>query len=165
METKKIEGFYGGKFFPMHLGHLLCIDRMSKQCDHGVVILFINGEGECDYLKDHVKTEDLNVENRIEQVKKVCQLFPNLEYHVIDCTTLRNPDGTEDWDAETPLVRQFCPHIDYVYSSEPEYDAYFKRAYPEATHILVDVPRIKVPISSTMIRNMINEEEKDVWRI
>ena len=41
METKKIEGFYGGKFFPMHLGHLLCIDRMSKQCDHGVVILFI----------------------------------------------------------------------------------------------------------------------------
>ena len=165
METKKIEGFYGGKFFPMHLGHLLCIQTMAKQCDHGVVILFVNGEGECDYLKDHIKTEDLNVENRIEQVKKVCQFFPNLEYHVIDCTTLRNPDGTEDWDAETPLVRQFCPHIDYVYSSEPDYDAYFKRAYPEATHILVDVPRIKVPISSTMIRNMINEEEKEKWRI
>ena len=59
METKKIEGFYGGKFFPMHLGHLLCIQTMAKQCNHGVVILFINGEGECDYLKDHIKTEDL----------------------------------------------------------------------------------------------------------
>lgn len=164
METK-IEGFYGGKFFPMHLGHLLCIQRMAEQCSHGVVILFVNGEGESDYLKDHPKTEDLNIKNRIKQVKKVCQLFPNLEYHVIDCATLRNPNGTEDWDAETPLVRQFCPHIDYVYSSEPGYDAYFKRAYPEATHILVDVPRIQVPISSTMIRNMINEKEKEKWRI
>lgn len=162
METK---GFYGGKFFPMHLGHLKCIDTMARQCDHGVVILFIYGNDEVDYLQDHEITQDLLVENRIKQVEKVCNLYPNIEYHVIDCTTLKNPDGTEDWDAETPLVRKYCPHIDYVYSSEPSYDEYFKRAYPEATHILVDVPRVIVPISSTMIRNMTDEKEKNLWKI
>lgn len=162
METK---GFFGGKFFPMHLGHLKCIDTMARQCDHGVVILFINGNDEVDYLQDHDITPDLLVENRIKQVEKVCKLYPNIEYHVIDCTTLKNEDGTENWDAETPLVRKYCPHIDYVYSSEPSYDEYFKRAYPEATHILVDVPRIIVPISSTMIRNMTDEKEKKLWKI
>ena len=164
MKTK-IEGFYGGKFFPMHLGHLKCIDTMAKQCDHGVVILFINGKNETDYLENHDRTKELTFEERIKQVEKVCQLYPNIEYRIVDCAGLRLPDGEEDWDAQTPLVRQYCPRIDYVYSSEPSYEEYFKRAYPEATHILVDTHRIEFPISSTMIRNMTNGKEKEKWKI
>jgi HTH-type transcriptional repressor of NAD biosynthesis genes len=78
---------------------------------------------------------------------------------------LKNPDGTEDWDAETPLVRQFVPKMDFVYSSEPQYGEYFKRAYPEATHIIVDTERKTYPISSTMIRAMKIREEKELWMV
>ena len=39
----KIIGFYGGKFMPLHKGHLFCIDKMSHDCDIAVIIMFING--------------------------------------------------------------------------------------------------------------------------
>ena len=52
-----------------------------------------------------------------------------------------------------------------VYSSELSYGEYFSHAYPEAVHRLVDVKRIHYPISGTMIRNMDNREERDLWTI
>ena len=79
---------------------------------------------------------------------------------------MRTPQGEEDWDAETPLVRKLLGnHLDAVYSSEPSYGEYFARAYPEAVHRLVDVPRIHYPISGTMIREMNDEEERKEWMI
>ncbi|MBQ6164571.1 MAG: adenylyltransferase/cytidyltransferase family protein [Clostridia bacterium] len=46
-----IVGFYGGKFLPMHKGHLYCIDIAAKQCDKAVVIMFINGETKQKFAK------------------------------------------------------------------------------------------------------------------
>ena len=100
----------------------------------------------------------------------------------IDISKCRYPNGKENWDAETPLViskistsneiltfngasirngafNQGQP-FDYVYSSEPSYDEYFKRAYPFAEHIIIDTERNAVPISATMIRNMDAEAAK-----
>ena len=31
--NRKVEGFYGGKFFPMHKGHLFCIDTAMTSLD------------------------------------------------------------------------------------------------------------------------------------
>ena len=118
-------GFYGGKFLPMHKGHLYCIDTATKQCDRVVVIMFINGDDELRVLKtNHDKL--LSVSARTEQAKRVCSLYDNVEFHIIDVMYLKNPDGTEDWDAETPLVRKYIPKMDYVYSSEPQYEEYFR---------------------------------------
>lgn len=39
-------GMYGGKFFPFHEGHLMCILHAAVMCDRLHVILFINGEFE-----------------------------------------------------------------------------------------------------------------------
>lgn len=164
METKKKIGYYGGKFFPMHKGHLFCIQKMAEMSDKGNIIIFINGPDERNYLKNHPFDSYLSVESRIAQVEKVCKMFPNLRYHVIDCTNLRNPDGTEDWDAETPLVRAVLPHIDYVFSSEPSYDTYFKEAFPEAKHVVVDSDRKAMPISATKIREM-SKEEREKWMV
>ena len=157
-------GFYGGKFLPMHKGHLYCIDTAARQCDHVVVIMFINGDDELRVAATNHDPE-LSVGNRIAQAKRVCSLYENVEFHVIDVLNVKLPDGTEDWDSETPLVRQYVPHMDYVYSSEPSYGEYFSRAYPEATHVLVDVERKTYPISSTMIRAMKLLKEKQLWLV
>ena len=161
-----IEGFYGGKFFPMHKGHLYCIDTAAKQCDHVTVIMFINGEDEVRVLKETGGTDKtLDVNYRTEQVKRVCNLYDNVDFVVVDVLSLKNPDGTEDWDAETPLVRKYVPKMDFVYSSEPRYDEYFSRAFPEATHVIVDAERKTYPISSTMIRAMRLLEDKEQWMV
>ena len=159
-----IVGFYGGKFMPMHKGHLYCIDTAAKQCDHVVVIMFVNGDDELKILETHHE-DYLTVPARTEQVKRVCSLYDNVEFYIVDVLDLKKPDGTEDWDAETPLVRQYVPKMDYVYSSEPKYGEYFARAYPEATHIIVDAERKTYPISSTMIRAMEILEEKNLWMV
>ena len=160
----KIEGFFGGKFLPMHKGHLFCIDTAARQCDHVVVIMFINGEGETEIRKT-LKQPELEISYRFEQLKSVCALYDNVDFYIIDDTLLKRADGTTDWDLETPLVRRFVPKMDYVYSSEPTYDEYFARAYPEAKHIIVDAKREKYPISSTMIRAMKTLQEKKLWII
>lgn len=100
----------------------------------------------------------------------------------IDISKCRYPNGKEDWNAETPLVieeigfsnetlvingedirngifNQQQP-FDYVYGSEPSYDEYFKKAYPFATHIIIDTARTAVPISATIIRDMDAETAK-----
>ena len=159
-----IVGFYGGKFLPVHKGHLYCIDVAAKQCDKVVVIMFINGEDEL-AVKKTTNDPILSVNARIAQLEKVCSLYDNVEFHIIDDTNLYKEDGTTDWDLETPIVRSYVPKMDYVYSSEPSYDAYFKRAYPEAKHILVDTERKNVPISGTLIRAMKTLEEKEQWMV
>ena len=58
-----IAGFYGGKFMPLHKGHLYCIDVAAHQCDKVDVIMFINGDEELEILKTH-EDEELKVESR-----------------------------------------------------------------------------------------------------
>ena len=68
--------------------------------------------------------------------------------------------------AETPLVREVVGNeLNAVYSSEPSYEEYFNRAYPEAIHRIVDYKRKKYPISGTKIRNMTNIKEREKWII
>lgn len=146
----------------MHKGHAYCIDVASQMCDLLIVILFINGDDEL-----RVKSDDkmLSVQSRIEQVKHICILYDNVVFHVIDVKDCKKDDGSEDWDAETPLVRKYVPKMDYVFSSEPSYEKYFDRAYPEAKHVIIDAERKTYPISSTMIRSMKLLEDRKKWII
>ena len=168
-------GMYGGKFLPFHLGHRYCVEFAAAECDIVHVILFYGGKDEEDILKNFPE-EWLGFKERRKKLEVLCKEVSSSFRHkgknisvipsCVDISRLRLVDGSEDWDAETPLVRNICgERIDAVYSSEISYGEYFSKAYPEAVHRLVDVPRIRYPISGTKIRSFKNEEERRQWMV
>ena len=164
MKKYKI-GMYGGKFMPFHKGHNYCIEVATEECEKVYVILFYGGSDEMNILKAN-KDEYLSVEERTKRLLDICNKYENAIPTLIDVSKCRLPNGEEDWDAETPLVRDVVGNdLNAVYSSELSYDDYFKRAYPEAIHRVVDYRRIKYPISGTKIRNMKKESERELWII
>ncbi|SEG29755.1 cytidyltransferase-like domain-containing protein [Eubacterium ruminantium] len=167
MKQYKI-GMYGGKFLPFHKGHRFCVETAALECETVYVILFWGGADEEIILKEH-PVMWLSVEERIRQLNKICEdaaVYAKVIPALIDIRGLRLPDGSEDWEAETPLVRNLLGNqLDAVYSSEESYGEYFKRAYPEAVHRLVDCKRIHYPISGTEIREMESEENRQKWII
>ena len=158
-------GMFGGKFMPFHKGHFYCIDVAAAQCEKVYVLLFSGGEQEKEILMQTPGESYLSAKDREKHIISAIRNYNNAEFHFIDITGCRNPDGTENWDMETPLVRAICGRMDAVYGSEPSYKAYFDRAYPEAEYILVDVKRKHYPISGTAIRNMENWKERKLWII
>ncbi len=158
-------GMYGGKFMPFHKGHKYCIDVACSECEKVYVILFYGGADEMRILNENHE-EYLTVEDRVKHLKNLLKSYPNAELALIDVSKCRLPNGEEDWDAETPLVRKVVGNkLDAAYSSEISYEPYFNRAYPECTHRVVDYKRIHYPISGTKIRNMKNVKEREKWII
>lgn len=165
MKEKKYKvGMYGGKFMPFHKGHLYCVEKAAKQCEKLYVILFHGGEQELKILKERSNEKFLTVEDRKKHVIEGCKHVKNAIVIDIDVTNCKNADGTENWDMETPLVLEACGKIDAVFGSESDYGDYFKRAYPEAEYVIIDVDRAAVPISATMLREM-NEDQRKKWII
>lgn len=166
---KKIykKGFYAGKFLPFHKGHKFCIKIAAQECEKLYVIFFSNSEEEKEILNGRttVSKRYLDETKRINDIKNECKKYDNVEFHILDCFIMHKDalaNGTDTWDAETPYVLNITGEFDIVYSSEPSYESYFKRAYPKSIHKLIDPPRVNVPISGTIIRNM-NDSEADEW--
>ena len=160
-------GFYGGKFLPFHAGHKYCIQVAAGECDRLVVIFFANSEEETEIIQrnDSACPDLLNESSRIEAIKRERGKYPNVEFRILDCAEMHRQaiiDGTDLWDSETQYVLDTVGEFQAVYSSEPGYDAYFKRAYTFADHRLIDPPREHVPISGTQIRAM-NKTEANRW--
>lgn len=165
MSEKKYKvGMYGGKFMPMHKGHLKCLDTAARECELVHLIIFINGIQEEEIKKQYPEDKDLQIAKRVSQCMRVAAQYPNVWVNIIDVSKCKLPDGSEDWDAETPLVNKVCGHLDAVYGSEPSYAAYFARAYPDAVYRCLDPERKELNISATMVRNM-NKEERKEWMV
>ena len=162
-KKKYAAGMYGGKFLPMHKGHLLCLKTASEMCDHVFLIMFVGGQQEEEVLKED-KRDFISYFERRDQVKRAAEMFDNVIPIVLDISDCRLDNGEEDWDAETPMVINKIGYFDAVFGSEPSYADYFKRAYPWAEYVLVDPERKIVPVSSTKIRNM-NTKEQSKWII
>ncbi|MBQ0112102.1 MAG: adenylyltransferase/cytidyltransferase family protein [Bacteroidales bacterium] len=162
MKKNEVIGFFGGKFLPFHKGHLFCVKVAASMCDKVYVILF---DSPCNRKLEHGTNIDdlLTVSAREKQIKEAVAHYKNVEYRFINTDECLDKNGDEDWDKETPLViNAIGSNFKYVFSSEPSYGDYFKRAYPWAEHVIVDEKRVIVPISGTKVRSM-TRKEAEVW--
>jgi HTH-type transcriptional repressor of NAD biosynthesis genes len=159
---KYMAGMYGGKFMPMHIGHLRCLKIASEECEHVYCILFYGGDQEDRVHEQFPNDYAMTLDARVRQLYRACAYFDNVTPVVIDISRCRKEDGTEDWEAETPLVREAIGHhIDAVYGSEPSYGEYFSSAYPYAEYRCLDPERKHIHISGTEVREMSPKERKE----
>lgn len=143
-------GFIGGKFLPFHLGHKYAIDQAAKQVDLLYVVLS-SSEVRDRELCEASKCKYMSATTRMSWLG---QTFSRQDNILI--VNVEDKDGVADydWDKGAELIKKQIPeNIDIVFSSEPEYDKYFRRNFPRAKHVVIDANRTEYPISATMIRD------------
>lgn len=146
---KKV-GFYGGKFLPLHQGHVYSIIKASTMVDELYVVLSHSVKRD----KELCKGSKLPfIPSRI-RLRWLSQLTKDMEHvHVIE---VEDYDGDEDYNWKEGALKikgAIGKEINLVFSSEIGYDPIFKELYPEAKHVLIDEKRERYPISATEIRN------------
>lgn len=147
------EGIVVGKFAPLTLGHIHLINIAATQCRHLNVILCFDAK----FLAQQNKRDQklLTLKNRLRWLIQTYIDIPYIDIVYIDETDL--PPSPYGWQPYCDLVRQYViPGVNTaLFSSECEYDSFYRTYLPEVKHIIVDPKRIKVPISATMIRTNI----------
>lgn len=150
MSKEKI-GFYGGKFFPLHKGHLDVMIKASSMVDKLYIIMFHDEraerllcEGNVWQRKAKIDYEEMKPRKRMAWISKALKGIDNVVIKEIS-------KGYGNWDEEAVEVRKIIGrNPDVIFSSEPTYDSIFKSLYPGVKHIVFD--REIIPISATQIR-------------
>lgn len=169
--SDKIVGMFGGKFLPLHKGHLGIIQKMAVECDIAYLCLFINTPEE----RRIGYTWYLDADFRYYQLHRAVDIVRSdptvrskgTDFYIgaIDCSKYMT-NWKEDWLKEAQHIRDMVGvPIDRVYSSEPSYDPIFKEAYPGAEHVIVDPERTFVPVSGTMLRESDDIETLIKWMV
>jgi len=144
-------GFFGGKFLPLHKGHMYAINQALQQVTRLYVVLS-SGEN---YDKTICKIAGIKYmppEERLNWLGEELAKSP-IRYKIIHIED-RPFDNEHDWEYGAQLIKQQIPEkITHVFSSEPEYTEKFSALYPGTKHVLLDETRRTYPISSTMIRD------------
>lgn len=142
-------GFFGGKFLPLHQGHVYAIIKASTMVDELYVVLSHSenrDRGLCEESKFPY------IPSRI-RLRWLSQLTKDLKH--VKVIGVEDHDGDEDYDwseGASQIKAAIGKNIDVVFSSELEYDSIFQELYPEASHMLIDKNRDQIPISATEIR-------------
>lgn len=146
-------GFIGGKFLPLHNGHVYAIVQASNQCEKLYVVLSHGEERERHLCgtNDH-SFKYIEPRIRLRWLKQLTKDMENVE--VIDIVENVYTDSAETWrDGSNQIKKQIIErHIDAVFSSEPSYTSIFEELYPGTEHIILDKDRDKYFISGTMLR-------------
>jgi HTH-type transcriptional regulator, transcriptional repressor of NAD biosynthesis genes len=143
-------GFIGGKFLPLHQGHVYAIIHASSMVDELYVVLShsqIRDKDLCkgskmDYIPPHI---------RLRWLSQLTRDMPHVK--VISIEDYEGKDDY-DWNQGAQLIKQAIGKpIDYVFSSEFDYNDIFRELYPDSKHVMIDPERSHVTICATAIRN------------
>jgi HTH-type transcriptional regulator, transcriptional repressor of NAD biosynthesis genes len=136
MEKRYKNGFIIGKFLPLHKGHQYVIETALKQCENLIVVVCQN------------QNIIINPEIRAGWIK---ELYPDVDVRVFYHDASLDSTSTEIsplWAKITIKLLGFVP--DVVFSSESYGEVYAKCM--GSKHVMVDIKRIKYPISGTKVR-------------
>ena len=149
MENKKTVGFIGGKFLPMHQGHVYVILAASNQVDELYVVLSSSKKRDRELCeRDGIKY--IPAEVRLAWLGEFISDLENIKLiHIEDDYW----DADYNWAEGAEMIKKAIGKpIDVVFSSETSYGELFKKYYPDARHIIVDDKRKTVTISATAMR-------------
>lgn len=139
-ETHKFEtGLIVGRFHPPHLGHSWFIDEAAGRCEH--LVVFVN-------------TRDGETVPGELRAKWLADLHPGVTVRQVAHNLNTDWNDEELWAKWIALFRDHWPHEvgpHAVFSSDPYVDELARRLQAKA--VIVDEPRVNVPISATQIRN------------
>ena len=148
-------GMFGGKFCPMHLGHRYVLEKAMNECEMLHVFIFYN-------TPDELKSKMRWFMEPCFRVSQMMRCIRDLLSNGADCdcvvytinSDVYTTEEGENWYAEANYIKRKTGKIDAVYSSEPSYDPFFKKAYKNAEHIIVDKDRIRYPVHSSELRGL-----------
>ena len=142
-------GFIGGKFLPLHLGHVYAIVRASTMVDELYVVLSHSEKRDIE-LCEQSKMKPIPARIRLRWLSQLTKDMPHVKV-----ISVEDDQGNEDYDWEEgarKIKQAIGRPIDYVFSSEIDYQDIFTKLYPTSKHILIDPDRRQVGISATKIR-------------
>ncbi len=159
-------GFFGGKFFPFHRGHLHCIFQAMSMCEELYVVMFYNTQQEKDILAEHPRFGEKLLSPRAREmaIRREVSFLPNIHVLTYDCDEALNKSaerGVHPWDVEAEFVVDMIGKFDVTFSGAKQYDEYFARVYPWAEHIIIDDDKVNVDIAGRRLRDMTPFEAYD----
>jgi len=142
-------GFFGGKFLPLHTGHVNCIINASNQCDKLYVGLS-HSEKRDKILCKKYNFKPITKNKRLQWLDQITSSLPNVE--IIDFEDSDN-ENYSSWEEGANLIKEkIGQHINFIFGSEIEYKDIFEKIYPTSKYIILDKDRKHVNISATKIR-------------
>ncbi|MCL6572440.1 MAG: multifunctional transcriptional regulator/nicotinamide-nucleotide adenylyltransferase/ribosylnicotinamide kinase NadR [Bacillus sp. (in: Bacteria)] len=142
-------GFIGGKFLPLHLGHVYAIVHSSSIVDELYVVLSHSEIRDSELCKGS-KMPYIPAQIRLRWLSMLTKDMPNVK--VISIEDDQDNDHYIWREGALLIKREIGKPIDYVFSSEVEYNDIFNELYPESKHVLIDPNRTHVTISATALR-------------
>jgi HTH-type transcriptional repressor of NAD biosynthesis genes len=149
MADKRTVGFLGGKFLPLHQGHIYVMLEASTLVDE-LYIITSSSENRDRELCERDGIKYMPAKVRLSWIGEALNNLENIKILNIEDDQF---DWNYDWDKGAEAIKKAIGKpIDCVFSSEKEYDDLFKKNYPDSKHIVVDDKRKTVNISATELR-------------
>lgn len=149
----KTIGLYGGKFFPLHKGHIRCILEAQSYVDILFVTVAYDDEHEA-FLSQKDGFEIVEHQVRERWLSEELKDFPNIR--VTSYYEPRSDDYMNDdriFEVYENLIKEIGGKVDVVFSNEEAYTEYYEKYVPNAKHhILFDGARDNVQVSATAVR-------------
>lgn len=153
---EKVVGMIGGKYLPLHRGHVESILKAYTMCDELYIVLSYNEEREKLLFTGNMKPIPYK-----ERHNWLYQLTKDLDNVTI--LDIEDNDKTEDkynWNQSAEdIKRAINKPIDKIFHSDLENRSLFKKLYPNAE--IITLERNNIPISATKLRH--NNDIYKLW--